>query len=211
MEMMERCTMRLIEVVERLLNEEELAWLAKTVEAGGLLVYPTETLYGIGCDPMNQAAVKRLFETKERPISGEVSIAFDSLETVKGWVDVPEQGLEILKAYAPGPLTLLIPRPRELKLGLPASNKLGIRIPSHSICRQLLEAAGPLISTSANRHGQPPSTKEAEKIAEQCEAFITSGGLGGEGSTIISLDEERSEPGNWKTKILRQGPLHLDL
>src|SRR6267143_1198797 len=135
------------------------------LRGGGLVVYPTDTAYGLGADPFQEKAIDRLFTTKSRPRDQPLSIAV---------ADVPEifrfgEPTPIAEAFCaknlPGPYTVILratpqaPRPIVSKDG-----KIALRIPGHPIPRLLSKAIGPITSTSANRHGQPsPRTCEAAR------------------------------------------------
>ncbi|MCK4718283.1 MAG: threonylcarbamoyl-AMP synthase [Thermoplasmata archaeon] len=186
---------RLFECGTGSLSKEDLTWLAKTVLAGGVLVYPTETLYGLGADPRNKEAVERIFRLKNRPLSDNMSVAFYSQEEVEEWVEIPQTAKELMKKHCPGPLTVLVPRRETKQSALPPSQLFGIRIPSHPIARQILSVTGPLLSTSANRHGNTPSEEEAMIVGEGCEAIILAHGVAGEGSTVVSVEMEEKGGG----------------
>lgn len=131
------------------------------------MAYPTDTLVGLAVGAHDAAALARLFEAKRRPQGAPVSIAFSSLEEVEAYVDLDPRGRRFLRDVLPGPYTLL-GRPstwarRSLPRGLLGpTGALGVRVPDHPVARELARLAGPITSTSANRHGDPPARTVAE-------------------------------------------------
>ena len=140
------------------------AWpLRRAVEAvrsGGVIAYPTEAVYGLGCDPLEQAAVQRIFELKVRdPGKGLILIASDISQLMPFMAELPAGVLAKLKASWPGPVTWVVPAAGSLPEWLSGGRStLAVRVTAHPIasalCRELDMA---LISTSANRSGRPPA------------------------------------------------------
>lgn len=133
----------------------------RRLEAGGVIAYPTETVFGLGCDPFNAAAVLRVLDLKQRNIDqGLILIASDfaQLEPLLLPLSATVRN-RILKTW-PGPLTWTLPCLPETPVWLRGSHwSLAVRLTSHPLARTLCEFwNGPLVSTSANRHGKPPAT-----------------------------------------------------
>lgn len=182
---------------------------------GGLLIYPTETFFGIGCRADDEAAVVRVFRCKRRSLSMPLPVILGSAEQL-GLVACPGPelagDLDILSRFWPGPLTLLLP----VVSGLPealtgGSGRIAARVSSHPAARELALACGfPIVSTSANISGRPAVTSadalDAELVASLnpetdgvFDALPAPGG--GEASTIV-------EPlGHRRLRLLRQGAL----
>lgn len=137
----------------------------RRIEAGGVIAYPTETVFGLGCDPFNAVAVLRVLDLKQRNIEqGLILIASDfaQLEPLLLPLSATVRN-RVLKTW-PGPLTWTLPCLPETPVWLRGSHRsLAVRLTSHPLARSLCEFwNGPLISTSANRHGKPPATSALE-------------------------------------------------
>ena len=175
-------------------DPEVLARAAETLRRGGILAYPTETLYGLGVDPFNPEALDRLYDLKGRPASLPVSILvrdFEMLRTVV--LEVPPGALRVMKAFLPGPLTVVLPAARRLPERLTAgSGRIGVRISSHPLAARLFQVYPfPITTTSANPTGRPGA-----RDAREVQAYfpggldcILDGGTvpGGIGSTVADL------------------------
>lgn len=135
------------------------------LQRGGVIAYPTEAVWGLGCDPLNEQAVDRVFELKQRPRSVGVLLIASSIDQLGDWItDVPEAAMQRAMATWPGPHTWVFPRsarvPAWISGGLPG---IALRVTAHPVAAALCEAwGGPLVSTSANRHGLPPARSERE-------------------------------------------------
>jgi L-threonylcarbamoyladenylate synthase len=128
---------------------------------GALVVYPTDTLVGLGASALDAAAVGRLLAAKGRPSGMPISVAVASLEEVEPWVDWGPTARATARQLLPGPVTLLVGASRRARRELAPSllgpnGAIGIRVPDHPIARELARRAGPITSTSANLHGEPP-------------------------------------------------------
>ncbi|MGI0133303.1 MAG: L-threonylcarbamoyladenylate synthase [Thermoplasmata archaeon] len=128
---------------------------------GDLVVYPTDTLLGLGVRADRRDAVARLFAAKRRPDGLPVSVAVSSLEEVEPLARLGERERALLRGALPGPYTFLLPASsdarRRLARGVVGpSGSIGVRIPDHPVARELARVVGPIVATSANRHGDPP-------------------------------------------------------
>ncbi|HEV2316499.1 MAG TPA: L-threonylcarbamoyladenylate synthase [Thermoplasmata archaeon] len=136
---------------------------ARSIARGELVVYPTDTLYGLGARATERAAVERLYRAKQRPTDLPVSIAVSSLEEVEPWVALTRPMRAYLRRALPGPFTLLLPPSRLARRRLApelvgAAGTVAVRVPDHPVARELARRAGPITCTSANRHGEPNPT-----------------------------------------------------
>jgi L-threonylcarbamoyladenylate synthase len=139
--------------------------LAAAVEAlrnGEIVVYPTDTLVGLGASATDARAVDRLVVAKGRPDGMPLSIAFSSLEEVEPYVTLSEEARSFCRRRLPGPYTALaaatpLARRRLAPPILAAGRSVGFRVPDHPIARELARRVGPIVATSANRHGEPPA------------------------------------------------------
>jgi len=132
------------------------------LRAGDLVVFPTETVYGLGANASNPAAVRKIFEVKGRPADHPVIVHLDNPRYLHRWVsDVPAAAQRLADMFWPGPLTLILPKAdnvNEIVTG--GQNSIGIRIPSHPMAQQLLTAfGGGIAAPSANRYGRLSPTK----------------------------------------------------
>ena len=173
------------------MNDWQLRQAARVIHAGGLIAYPTEAVYGLGCDPLNAAAVQRLLALKGRPMDkGLILIAADIEQLRPFLLPLSTADEATVRATWPGPVTWLLPARPETPRWLRGSHDtLAVRITDHplaaALCRQL---GHPLVSTSANRSGQPPARtplavrRQFGRIVD----LIISGPLGGhERPTLI--------------------------
>ena len=132
---------------------------AEVVRAGGVIAYPTEAVYGLGCDPGNTSALERILDIKGRPQgAGFILIAAD-LAQLEGWITPTPAERERLTARSPMPVTWVVTAgPRASALLTGGRRTLAVRITAHARAAALCRAAGmPLVSTSANVHGRPPA------------------------------------------------------
>jgi L-threonylcarbamoyladenylate synthase len=181
---------------------------ARILQQGGLVAFPTETVYGLGANALDAAAVAKIFELKGRPPSSPVIVHVASTEMARALVtEWPSQAEELAGRYWPGPLTMVLPKapqvPDIVTAGLPT---VGIRIPANSVALELIEAAGiPLAAPSANRFGGlSPTTAEHVQEAFGSAVPILDGGSCKVGieSTVVSLAAGR-------LTLLRPGMISL--
>ncbi len=175
------------------------------LQAGGLVAFPTDTVYGVGALAFNADAVESIYAAKERPNEKAIPVLLGDLADLqKLTLIIPNMALTLAAQFWPGALTLVIQKHPALPEAVSNISTVGVRVPDHPLARALLRAAGPLAVTSANRSGQPsPST--AQEVMAQLGgrvALILDGGKtpGGIPSTVV--DCTGAEP-----KILREGPL----
>ena len=168
---------------------------AQELLKGGIVAFPTETVYGLAASASDAEAQHRIYEIKNRPRVLPLILMVAEPDDLDGWVEVDEQAKRYMIRFWPGPLTLVLKRPG-------ASPTLGVRIPDHPLALRLLRIAGPLMTTSANLSGEPPAltAAEAEKLSGL--AGVVDGGVvpGGRASTVLDLTGD--EP-----RILREGAL----
>jgi L-threonylcarbamoyladenylate synthase len=164
---------------------------AEIIRAGGLVVFPTETVYGLGSNALDPAAVERIFAAKGRPRTSPLIVHVDSLEMARGlarrW---PEAAETLARRYWPGPLTLVVAKVPEIPdivtAGLPT---VGLRMPSHPLALELIRTAGvPIAAPSANRFTELSPTA-AGHVPEALADYVLDGGPARVGieSTVLSL------------------------
>lgn len=165
---------------------------------------PTETVYGIGVDPLSQAAVDKIFNLKEREENKPLSIlvhSFHDLIKLKIISKVPE----IVELYWPGPLTIIVESELNFAdgVGTKNPNSIGVRVPDNELTLELLKKTGPLAVTSANISGQEDITNERDAEAvfgDKIGHYLQGSALHGSGSTIVDFRDE-------EFKVIREGPL----
>ncbi|MFQ5837955.1 MAG: L-threonylcarbamoyladenylate synthase [Thermoplasmata archaeon] len=187
------------------LEEEDIIEAVEVLKRGGLVVYPTDTLYGLGVDPYDGRAVERLYRVKQRPHGEPVSIIVSGLEEAQRVARLSQKALEVWRSFMPGPLTLILEATPEAPPGpISKDGVLGVRMPGHDVPLILAREFGPLTATSANLHGQaPPRTVEESmsQLGTEATLYVDAGPcpLGVE-STVLDLTRDQ-------TTIKREGAL----
>jgi tRNA threonylcarbamoyl adenosine modification protein (Sua5/YciO/YrdC/YwlC family) len=176
----------------------QLRFLNKAVnilKQGGIIIYPTDTVYGIGCDIFNKEALRRVKEIKNDPELKLLSFICSSLKDISRYAKVSDFAYRTMKHLLPGPYTFILPAARQVPKKLwTKRKKVGIRIPDHPIALKLVEELGnPIISTSTtNRKGEvlydPYEIKSIFNL--QVDLMLSSGNLSGKTSSVIDLSEE---------------------
>lgn len=148
--------------------KDEVAKALKVVQDGGIILYPTDTIWGIGCDATNTEAVKKIFALKQREEAKSMIILLDTDNKLQSYVrEVPDIAYDLIE-YAENPLTLVMPGAKNISEALIAADgSVGIRVAKHPFCEQLIQRLRkPLVSTSANISGQP-SPQNFNKVASE--------------------------------------------
>ena len=177
------------------------------LKRGGLVAFPTDTVYGVGALAFDAAAVESIYTAKGRPIEKAIPILIGEPEDLdKVTVEIPLIAAKLAARFWPGPLTLVVPKHPNLPDVVSAGPTVGVRVPDHPIARALLITAGPMAVTSANVSGQD-SPKTAWEVSRQLNGripLILDGGEtpGGVPSTVVNC--LGTEP-----VILREGPVTL--
>ncbi len=181
---------------------------AEIIRGGGLVAFPTETVYGLGANALDPAAVQKIFEMKGRPETSPLIVHVASVEMARTIVaDWPPLAEELARQWWPGPLTLVLPKksivPDSVTAGLPT---VGVRMPNHPIALQLIEEAGvPVAAPSANRFtGLSPTTAEHVRAVFGNVLPVLEGGpcTVGIESTVVAIEDGR-------LKLLRPGMISL--
>ena len=180
----------------------------EVLENGGLVAFPTDTVYGVGALAFNAEAVKSIFAAKDRPVEKAIPILIGGPEDLdKVSIEVSVIAEKLAARFWPGPLTLVIPKHPNLPDVVSATPTVGVRVPDHPIARALLRVAGPMAVTSANISGQesPKSARDVYRQLNGCIPLILDGGEtpGGVSSTVV--DCLGVEP-----VILREGSVTLE-
>jgi len=190
----------------------QLRYINKAVELlkkGGIIIYPTDTVYGIGCDIFNHEAVKMIYQIKNEANTKLFSFMCHNLKDIAKYAKVSDHSYKVMKRCLPGPYTFVLPASKEVPKKLWTKRRtVGIRIPNHQVAQLLAEELGnPIISTSVtNRKGEvlfnPLEIKTIFNM--RVDLMLSSGALSGKPSTIIDLSSEKIE-------IIREGAGDLDL
>jgi L-threonylcarbamoyladenylate synthase len=189
-----------------------VARAAEVIRAGGLVAFPTETVYGLGCDAANPRAVAKLYAVKGRPQLNPLIVHVLGVEDALRHGALPDSALKLAAAFWPGPLTLVAQRKDEssvAELACAGLNTIALRAPAHPMARALLQAASvPVAAPSANRSGRLSPTTAAHVREEFGDAIdlILDGGRCAHGleSTIIGFDAEG------RARLLRPGAIERE-
>ena len=153
---------------------------AKLIRSGGVVAFPTDTVYGLGAAADDELATRRVYHIKGRPVGLPLILMVAAESQLEGWVHVDSRTEAMIRRWWPGPLTLVLHA-----LG---GGTLGVRIPKHEVALELLRAAGPLMTTSANLHGAEPAMTAAEAELPGVVAVLDGGKApGGTASTVLDL------------------------
>jgi L-threonylcarbamoyladenylate synthase len=173
------------------------------IRRGGVIAMPTDTVYGLACDPTNTAAVSRIYTIKRRPDRLELTLLAASIADFEEDVDLNSAARQLAEAYWPGALSIIAPL-RGHRWAIPRdAHSLSVRVPDHPIALALLRRTGPLATTSANRHGEPPGDTAhgvAAALGAEIDNVLDGGPSGGLASTIIDCT-------TMTPRVLRDGPI----
>ncbi|MCP4247008.1 MAG: threonylcarbamoyl-AMP synthase, partial [bacterium] len=178
------------------------------LNAGRLVGVPTDTVYGIAADPWSETGMNALFDLKGRGPEHPVALLVADLEQARELCVITGPARNLAERYWPGPLTMVLEAARSLPewIGDQARGTVGVRVPEHPVALELLERAGTLAVTSANRSGEEPAVNDEQARAIFADAVI--GYLAGEGragtaSTVLDITVD-------PPLVLRQGPVKID-
>ncbi|MFB6161872.1 MAG: L-threonylcarbamoyladenylate synthase [Halococcoides sp.] len=164
------------------------------IERGEVVIYPTETVYGLGADPLDPDAIERVFAAKSRDRDRPISMGVPDLATAEQYVRLDEHERAFGERFLPGPVTLVARKRSIVPDALTGGrDRVGIRVPDHPRARDLLGRAGPLTATSANPSGDPAPTTVAEidREIESAAAAVLDGCAGsGDPSTVVDLTRD---------------------
>ncbi len=177
---------------KRLINR-----VCETLENGGLIAYPTDTFFGIGCDLYNKKGIQLIYRMKNRPLNKPFSFVCDGLKEISLYTQVSNYAYKTMNRLLPGPYTFIMEATRLVpKIMLTKRKTVGIRVPDNKICLAIVQTFGrPIISTSAG-YEDPHSIKEA--YGSFIDIVIDGGPLYQSPSSVISLIDDRPE-------VIREG------
>lgn len=180
----------------------------RILKNGGLVAFPTETVYGLGCDVFNEDAVKRLFEVKKRPRSKPLIVGVSDMDEVHEIAEVNRDAERLMNAFFPGPLTIVFKKRRNIPdIVTGGSDKVAVRMPDHEVPLKLIEKLGkPIVVPSANITGRPSPmsyTHVIEDIGDKIDAVIVGECSVGIESTIVDVTTKPA-------RVLRLGAVRVD-
>ena len=189
------------------LNYDKLREPAQIIKKGGIVIFPTETVYGIGTNGLDENAIRKLYEVKQRPLNKPISLLVNNIEMVEKIAkNITEVEYKLMERFFPGPLTIILEK-RDIIPDILTSNTntIGIRMPSGEIAKKLIEFAGvPIATSSSNISGRPSGTNitDIKKDFEgKVDCFIDNGESElGIPSTVIRIIDNIPH-------ILRQGAI----
>lgn len=201
---------QLLVLDERRPNPHKIRKAVDLLDAGGVIAYPTDTVYGIGCDLHNRKAIDRIYRIKGLDRGHRLSFICQDLSNIAEYAVVTDFAYRWLRRLLPGPYTVVLPASRNVpKILLEKRREVGIRVPDNATCIELTRALGrPIISTSAT----DPATREIlidadvvkARLGNQLDLVLDGGLLTQEPSTVVSLVED-------EIKVLREGKGPVDL
>ena len=173
------------------------------LEQGGVIIYPTDTTYGIGCDIFNRKGIKQIFQIKQRDQRKPFSFICNDLAEISHYAQVSNFSFKVMKRHLPGAYTFVLDATKIVPDSLSTKQKtVGVRMPENEICRAIVRELGrPLVTTSANTSGEntPQDPWDIEERMGHLVDFVIDGGIAmSEASTVISLLNDQIE-------IIRQG------
>ena len=195
----------------RTVDEASLAEASRIIDAGGLVVVPTDTVYGVACDPRNEVAVERIYQIKNRPKFKALQVLLASMDDIEMLgLDVPAPLNRLAAAFLPGAFSpIAVARPdctlatvREAPSG---ERTQGIRIPNSSLSLRILRATGPLAASSANRSGEQSAQSVEEAVAafgDGVDLYLDGGPTQGHVSSTVVAADPHARDG---IAILREG------
>jgi tRNA threonylcarbamoyl adenosine modification protein (Sua5/YciO/YrdC/YwlC family) len=171
--------------------------VVQVLDQGGLIIYPTDTFYGIGCDLFNKKSIKQIYQLKRRPLTKPFSFVCANLKDISLYAQVSNNAYRIMKRSLPGPYTFVLEGTRLVpKLMLTKRRTVGIRVPDNKICLAIVKSLGrPIISTSVNL--DEPSVIH-DTYSSLVEIVVDGGVISHEPSTVVSLIDDNTE-------VIREG------
>jgi L-threonylcarbamoyladenylate synthase len=167
---------------------------AQLIRGGGVVAFPTDTVYGLGAAADDEVARRRIYRIKGRPVGLPLILMVAAESQLEGWVHLDSRAEAFVRRWWPGPLTLI--------LHAKGGGTLGVRIPQHKVALELLRSAGPLMTTSANLHGKDPAMTAIDAGALNGVAAVLDGGSAPGGTASTVLDLTGPEP-----HVLREGAI----
>ncbi len=193
-------------------SDDALNEAALSIEHGGVVIYPTDTLYGLGADALSDSAVQRLYQVKGRDEGKPIHAIVSDLQMIERYAHMNDAARRLAERFLPGPLSLVLKKREGIESGIAKGfDTFGVRIPDNDFCRALVEKfGGPITTTSANRSGMHPMRSVPEILeqlgenARHVACAIDAGAIPSRApSTVVDCSGERPN-------ILREGVLSAD-
>lgn len=172
------------------MNRPDLTEAVAAIRRGDLVVYPTETVYGLGADALDPGAIQRVFEAKDRPRDRPISMALPDVSVAADYVRMTEPERAFCERFLPGPVTVLLERTDRIPDVLVAGrDRVGVRVPDHGVARELARRTGPITATSANRSGAKSARKlgEIDRSIRERAVVVDGGQTAGGESTVVDV------------------------
>lgn len=164
------------------------------IRRGDLVVYPTETVYGLGANALDPESIERVFEAKNRPREKPISMALPETSAAADYTRMSDRERRFCEQFLPGPVTVLVERTDRVPDILVAGReRVGIRVPDHSLARDLARRTGPITATSANRSGEPSARRidEIDSHIRERATIVDGGETPGGESTVVDVADGR--------------------
>lgn len=187
------------------MTAQEIGQIAHALDNGAVAIFPTDTVYGIGCGAFCPQAVEKIYTLKQRPATQPLQILVSGWEQAKQVAEFSASAQRLARTFWPGALTLIVPPNDEGRPLLHGAKGLGLRVPAYTTLLKILQnMKNPLCATSANLHGQPVLTEEEsleDFFGAQVDIIIKGGTLSPVASSVVDLMEENNP------RLLREGSI----
>ena len=179
------------------------------LRSGGVIMYPSDTVYGLGSDALNSDAVQRIFRIKGRSPDQSLPLIVSDRKMTESLAFVDDRAKKLMDTFWPGALTIIMmKKPIVPSVVVGGGTSVGLRMPDHAVPLLLLRMSGfPIVSTSANKHGRPHSVEVEEAIRQiggEVDLILDAGRVGGQPSTIIDMTMKHPS-------IIRSGPVTKEM
>ncbi len=175
-------------------SDQDIGEIGEVIRRGGVIVFPTDTVYGIGCDPYNESAVRRIYKIKQRAQRKPLPVLASSVDELEDIVELNPNARKIAERFWPGRVTMILDlRDGIMGRSLGVKDKIAVRVPGGECTRRILEVCGLLVGTSANPSGTGSfvDPRECIESIRGYDAFIDGGVIVGKGeSTVVDLTGE---------------------
>jgi L-threonylcarbamoyladenylate synthase len=200
---------RTLSVDPKKTNIDAIEEAVNILRSGGVIVYPSDTVYGLGSNALNSNAVQRIFRIKERSQDQSLPLAVSDWEMAGSLAFVDDRAKKLMNNFWPGALTIIMmKKPIVPSVVVGGGTSVGLRMPDHQVPLMLLRMSGlPIVSTSANKHGRPNSVEAEEAIRQiggEVDLILDAGRVGGQPSTIIDITMKHPS-------IIRSGPVTKEM
>lgn len=184
-------------------HDRHINQVVECLRQGGVIIYPTDTTYGLGCDIFNRKGIKKIFQIKQRDSRKPFSFICSDLAEISNYAQVSNFAFKIMKRHLPGPYTFVLEATKIVPDSLSTKQKtVGVRIPDNKISQEIVKQLGhPLVTTSANVSGDETMQRpqDIDSVLGRMVDLVVDGGISlGEASTVISLVNDQVE-------VLREG------